>query len=131
MTTRKHEVPEALLASLMADYKKPEDLIGENGLLKQLTKLLVERALDAEMAVLGACMRTGRMRCKSVATRSYLDIVRRHMWNEGIPLLYIYVVIDLNADTERASVALQRNATARVSAGCRIACNQISIRRFV
>ena len=62
MTTRKHEVPEALLASLMADYKKPEDLIGENGLLKQLTKLLVERALDAEMAVLGACMRTGRMR---------------------------------------------------------------------
>ena len=50
MTTRKHEVPEALLASLMADYKKPEDLIGENGLLKQLTKLLVERALDAEMA---------------------------------------------------------------------------------
>lgn len=50
MTMRKHEVPEALLASLMADYKKPEDLIGENGLLKQLTKLLVERALDAEMA---------------------------------------------------------------------------------
>ncbi|CAN4277501.1 IS256 family transposase [Pseudoxanthomonas sp. LjRoot125] len=50
MTTRKHEVPEELLASLMANYKKPEDLIGENGLLKQLTKLLVERALEAEMA---------------------------------------------------------------------------------
>ena len=31
-------------------YQKPEDLIGENGLLKQLTKLLVEKALDAEMA---------------------------------------------------------------------------------
>jgi putative transposase len=39
-----------LLASLLADYKKPEDLmIGENGLLKQLTKLLVEKALDAEL----------------------------------------------------------------------------------
>jgi len=50
MTTRKHEVSEELLSSLLADYKKPEDLIGENGLLKQLTKLLVERALDAEMA---------------------------------------------------------------------------------
>jgi len=37
------------LASLLANYKKPEDLIGENGLLKQLTKLLVERALDVEM----------------------------------------------------------------------------------
>ena len=36
--------------SLLADYKKPEDLIGENGLLKQLTKLLVERALHAEMS---------------------------------------------------------------------------------
>jgi putative transposase len=33
----------------LANYKKPEDLIGENGLLKQLTKLLVERALDAEL----------------------------------------------------------------------------------
>ena len=49
MTTRKHEVPEELLSSLLASYKKPEDLIGQDGLLKQLTKLLVERALDAEM----------------------------------------------------------------------------------
>jgi len=29
------------LSSLLAKYQKPEDLIGENGLLKQLTKLLV------------------------------------------------------------------------------------------
>jgi putative transposase len=49
MTTKKHEVPQELLASLLADYKKPEDLIGENGLLKQLAKLLVEKALDAEL----------------------------------------------------------------------------------
>ena len=49
MTAKKHDVPEELLASLLADYKKPEDLIGENGLLKQLTKLLVEKALDAEL----------------------------------------------------------------------------------
>jgi len=39
-----------LIDGLLADYKRPEDLIGENGLLKQLTKMLVERALDAEMA---------------------------------------------------------------------------------
>ena len=50
MSTKKHDVPDALLASLLADYQKPEDLIGENGLLKQLTKLLVEKALDAELA---------------------------------------------------------------------------------
>ncbi len=46
----KKAVPKNLIDSLLSDFKKPEDLIGENGLLKQLTKLLVERALDAEIA---------------------------------------------------------------------------------
>ena len=50
MSSKKHYVPGTLLDSLLADYQKPEDLIGENSLLKQLTKLLVEKALDAEMA---------------------------------------------------------------------------------
>ena len=49
MTVAKKAVPKELLDSLLADYQKPEDLIGENGLLKQLTKLLVEKALDAEL----------------------------------------------------------------------------------
>ncbi len=43
-------VPKDLIDSLLSNYKKPEDLIGEHGLLKQLTKVLVERALQAEMA---------------------------------------------------------------------------------
>jgi putative transposase len=43
-------VSNELIDSLLADYKKPEDLIGENGLLKQLIKRLVERALEAEMS---------------------------------------------------------------------------------
>jgi len=38
-----------LIDQLLADYKKPEDIIGENGLLKQLTKALLERALSAEL----------------------------------------------------------------------------------
>lgn len=38
-----------LLDRLLADYKKPDDLIGESGLLKQLTKALLERALEAEL----------------------------------------------------------------------------------
>ncbi len=33
MSKKKHDVPEELLASLLANYKKPEDLIGEDGLL--------------------------------------------------------------------------------------------------
>ena len=49
MTSVKHDIPEALLSALLADYKKPEDLIGENGLLKQLTKAVVEKALQAEL----------------------------------------------------------------------------------
>lgn len=39
-----------LLDKLLADYKKPEDIIGENGLLKQLTKALLERAMNAELS---------------------------------------------------------------------------------
>jgi putative transposase len=43
-------LPADLIDSLLSGYKKPEDLIGEHGLLKQITKALVERALHAEMA---------------------------------------------------------------------------------
>lgn len=50
MTVTKKAVPKELIASLLADYRKPEDLIGEHGLLKQLTKILVEAALETEMA---------------------------------------------------------------------------------
>lgn len=42
-------LPNDLIDELLAGYQKPEDLIGENGLLKQLTKALVERALQAVM----------------------------------------------------------------------------------
>src|SRR5438067_2878667 len=38
-----------LIDKLLADYKKPEDIIGENGLLKQLTKGVLERAMQAEI----------------------------------------------------------------------------------
>ena len=38
-----------LLDELLAGYSKPEDLTGPEGLLKQLTGALVERALEAEL----------------------------------------------------------------------------------
>lgn len=38
-----------LLDALMKDCKKPEDVVGENGLLKQLTKRVLERAMQTEM----------------------------------------------------------------------------------
>jgi putative transposase len=39
----------ALLDELLKHYQKPEDILGETGLLKQLTQAVVERALDAEL----------------------------------------------------------------------------------
>ena len=43
------EIKKEVLDELIKDYKRPEDLIGETGLLKQLTKALIERALGAEL----------------------------------------------------------------------------------
>jgi putative transposase len=44
MTIRKE-----ILDELLANYSSPEDLIGPEGLLKQLTAALVQRALDTEL----------------------------------------------------------------------------------
>ena len=35
-----------LIDELLKDYQKPEDIIGDNGLLKQLTKAILELALE-------------------------------------------------------------------------------------
>jgi putative transposase len=43
------EIKKELLDELLKDYQRPEDVIGENGLLKQLTKALLERAMSAEL----------------------------------------------------------------------------------
>jgi putative transposase len=38
MTVSTKAIPDELLDALMSNYQTPEDLIGANGLLKQLTK---------------------------------------------------------------------------------------------
>jgi len=43
------KINKEVLDALIKDYKNPEDLLGENGLLKQLTKALLERAMEAEL----------------------------------------------------------------------------------
>ena len=47
--TQDKTIDKKLIDNLLKDYKNPEDLIGENGLLKQLTKQLLERAMAAEL----------------------------------------------------------------------------------
>jgi len=38
-----------LIDELLKDYTKPEDVIGNDGILKQLTKAILERALESEL----------------------------------------------------------------------------------
>ena len=54
MTSKDKTITPGLLSDELVDkllegYTKPEDLIGEGGILKQLTARLIERVLDAEM----------------------------------------------------------------------------------
>jgi putative transposase len=42
-------IRQELLEELLKDYKSPEDLLGQGSLLKELTKALVEKALDGEL----------------------------------------------------------------------------------
>lgn len=44
------KIRDEVLAELLAGYEKPDDLLGEGGILEQLTKALVERALGAELS---------------------------------------------------------------------------------
>ena len=48
MTSTKNKA-DALLDELLKGHSSPEDILGENGLLKQMTKRMVERALEAEL----------------------------------------------------------------------------------
>ena len=48
--TDEKPIREELLDELLADYEKPEDVIGENGLLKRLTMRVLERAMNAELS---------------------------------------------------------------------------------
>ena len=42
-------IPKELLDELLKDYKTPEDMFGQGGIIKQLSKALIERAMEAEL----------------------------------------------------------------------------------
>jgi putative transposase len=48
-TRTKEQVVDELLDELLEDCKSPEDLLGESGMLRQLTKGMVDRMLECEM----------------------------------------------------------------------------------
>jgi hypothetical protein len=45
----KEELLRTLVDEMLKDYKQPDDVLGKDGLLQQLTKAVVERALGAEL----------------------------------------------------------------------------------
>jgi len=47
--TRKKSKQDTLIDELLEDVSDPKDILSKNGLLKQLTKRLVERTLEAEL----------------------------------------------------------------------------------
>jgi len=80
------EIREELLDELIKDYKDPEDLLGKNGLIGQLKKRLIEKAMEAEMkdhlgypknrktAESNSNSRNGHSQKKVVSNRENLEI---------------------------------------------------------
>ena len=58
-----------LLDELRKDYQSPQDLLGENGIIKQLTKGMIERCLQAEMEEHLGSPKHGRKKPESANTR--------------------------------------------------------------
>ncbi len=59
-----------LLDELLKDYQTPQDLFGEKGILKQLTKGMIERCLQAEMEEHLGYAKHGRKKPESANTRN-------------------------------------------------------------
>jgi putative transposase len=59
-----------LLDELLKDYQTPQDLFGDNGILKQLTKGMIERCLQAEMEAHLGYPKHGRKKPESANTRN-------------------------------------------------------------
>lgn len=49
MNKKKHEISDELLEQLLAMVEDPKELLGSEGLLRQLTARLVEKSLEAEL----------------------------------------------------------------------------------
>ena len=65
-----------IMDELLADYEKPEDVIGENGLLKRLTKAVLERAMRRRVGR-HLAMRSTTRRATTAAIRETAPPARR------------------------------------------------------
>jgi hypothetical protein len=75
------EIRTELIYELLKDYQKPEDIIGENGLLNRFVKAVLELAMNAGLThhpLATAPARSSRRSCRNIrrgsralATRSF------------------------------------------------------------
>jgi len=63
-------IKDEILEELLKDYKNPEDLIGKDGLLEELTKRLLEKAMDSELTHHLGCEKYSSARKKSGNSRN-------------------------------------------------------------
>ena len=63
-------ITDEVLNELLKDYEKPEDLLGKDGLLKQLQKRLLEKALGAELTD-----HLGYRFCKEICVSGFFVLV--------------------------------------------------------
>ena len=66
-----------LLDELLKEYQNPQDLFGENGIIKQLTKGMIERCLQAEMQEQQGYPRHGREVRRRAPTRAMAQARKR------------------------------------------------------
>jgi hypothetical protein len=104
------EIKKELIDDLLKNYQKPAEVIGENGLLKQPTKALLERAMDAELTHrLGyeksdpAGYNSGNSR--NGTTAEYCDRIERHLESaHGIRVVTRDIPDPLTGDLDGAEI---------------------------
>ncbi len=106
-----------LVDELLKGYEKPEDVIGENGLLKRLTKALLERALSTELTIMWATKSTIRP-ATTVGTRATALPVRRSKASLGRSW-WTRRETATAASSRRFWVSTRRAATASTTRSCR------------
>jgi hypothetical protein len=71
-----------LIDELLKDYKQPDDVLGENGLLKQLAKAALERAMQAELA----CTSAMKKMIRTVITSAKLSSTSKRFTKSRFPV---------------------------------------------
>src|ERR1039458_5492899 len=103
-------IEKEIVDRLLANYEKPEDLTGENGVLRQLTKALMERALEAEMAHVRGCNSANRCNVEnaSLQVRVLLSVSQRNRHHAGAAgdIQYFAVLRKIEITRQRLGISL-------------------------